>query len=309
MGSLRRFERFLFAPEDARRLAALRIGLFGLLAFRLAVNDDYGAVADQPEALFDPVSLFHLLPAMPSAELATAAQVVGIAAALCAAGGAWPRVSFPTAYVAALFLGLMLNATGKIIHNDVVLMLVLLPLVASPRAASAAWALPRPGGAPRLQRPRSGEAYGWPVRTAMVVIALAYLFAGFQKLRYSGPDWVTTENLRWVLYASSDSQAEPNVLALFVADRLWLVHAFAAGTLVVELGFWLCLPFARLRWLFVPGAVGLHLGIFLAMGLDYSAQALSVVIVFVNWVSVIEGLRAGDRADRGRVPARAGVIR
>jgi hypothetical protein len=32
----------------------------------------------------------------------------------------------------------------------------------------------------------------------------------------------------------------------------------------------------------------MHLGIYLAMGLDYSAQALTVVIVFVNWAVVAE---------------------
>jgi hypothetical protein len=287
-------ERFVFAPEDARRLAALRIGLFGLLAARLAIND-YEVVADRPRVLFDPISVFELLPSMPSAELTSAVQAIGIAAALLAAAGAWPRASFPAAFAAALFLGLMLNAGGKVVHNDVVLMLCLLPLLATPRTASRIWALRLPGndrewGAaqPRL----SGPAYGWPIRTAMIVIALAYLLVGFQKLRYSGLDWITTDNLRWVLYASSDVQREPNQLALFVADRAWLAHLLAAGTIATELGFVLCLPFARLRWLFVPGVVALHLGIGLTMGLDYSAQALTVVRVFVNWVVVIESIRA-----------------
>jgi hypothetical protein len=284
----------VFAREDARRLAALRIGLFGLLAVRLWVNDDYAAVAGQPEALFDPISLFHLLEAMPSPELTSAVRALGIAAALVAAGGIVPRLSFPAAYAAALFLGLMLNATGKVIHNDVVLMLCLLPLLASPRAASAAWAVRIGGWRARPEGPaqRGGEGYGWPIRTAMIVVALAYLFVGLQKLRYSGIDWVTTENLRWVLYASSDSQADPNAVALFVADRLWLVQLFAAGTILVEVGFPICLRFARLRWFFVPAAVGLHAGIWLTMGLDYSSQALTVIIVFVNWPAVVDWLSA-----------------
>ncbi|MDQ5833598.1 MAG: hypothetical protein M3550_11165 [Actinomycetota bacterium] len=302
---LRAVERFVFAPEDARRLAALRIGLFGLLAVRLA-SSDAGSVAGQPQALFDPVSVFEVLPEMPSVGLTAAVQAVGVAAALVAAAGLWPRASFPVAFAAALFLNLMLNATGKIIHNEVVLMLCLLPLLATPRAASRAWALELPGRARAGARMRSaqrgqlvGEAYGWPIRTAMVVIALAYMFVGLQKLRFSGLDWVTTENLRWVLYASSDAQAEPNGVALFVADRALLAHLLAAATIAVELGFVLCLPFARLRWLLVPAAVGLHLGIWLGMELDYSAQALAVIIVFVNWVVVAESMRAW--ADRRRL--------
>jgi len=98
--------------EDARRLAALRIGLFGLLAYRLAVVD-YGFVADQPAALFDPVSLFHLLNAMPSAELTSVAQPLAVLAALLAAAGAVPRLTMPLALALAVFLNLMLNSTGQ----------------------------------------------------------------------------------------------------------------------------------------------------------------------------------------------------
>lgn len=304
LGPLRAVERFVFAPEDARRLAAVRILLFGVVAIRLATNGAYGAVAGQPAALFDPVSLFHLLPSMPSPGLTSALQVLGVIAAVLAACGIWPRASFPAAFALALFLNLMLNATGKIVHNDLVVTLCLLPLLASPRAASWAWSLPGPWrrAAPaRDGKPAAGVAYGWPIRTAMIIVSLAYLFVGLQKLRYSGLDWVTTDNLRYVLWSSSDAQADPNGLALFVADRDWLAHLFAASTIVVEVGFILCLPFARLRWLFVPAAVGLHVGIWLAMGLDYIPQALAAIIVFVNWAALVDGISRR----RERAPAQA----
>jgi hypothetical protein len=155
----------------------------------------------------------------------------------------------------------------------------------------------RDQSADRAPTPPPSVAYGWPVRTAMIVIALAYLFAGLQKLRYSGPDWFLTDNLRYVLWASSDAQAGANWLALFVADHDWIAHFFAAMTIVVEVGFILCLPFARLRWFFVPSAVGLHAGIWIAMGLDYLPQAAAVIIVFVNWPWISDYLRARRRAD------------
>ena len=69
---------------------------------------------------------------------------------------------------------------------------------------------------------------------AMVVVALAYFFVGFQKLRFSGVEWFESDNLRWVLYASSDQQASPNGLALFVANRAWLAHVLAAATMATE---------------------------------------------------------------------------
>src|SRR5919109_1662307 len=113
---MRRLERFLFAPEDARRLAALRIGLCGLLAWRLATLD-FSFVADQPAALFQPVSFMKLLSEMPSHDLTVALQIVGIAAALLAAAGLWTRASLPVAFCCGLVLHGMLNSTGKIVHN------------------------------------------------------------------------------------------------------------------------------------------------------------------------------------------------
>jgi hypothetical protein len=143
----------------------------------------------------------------------------------------------------------------------------------------------------------------------MVVVALAYFFVGAQKLRFSGIEWITSDNLRWVLYASSDSQSEPNQLALFIADRAWMAHLLAAGTVFLELFFPLALVFPRLRWVFVPGVVSLHLGIWLMMGLDYSAQALTVVIVFVNWPWVVDWVRRRSSARRARVePGGAGGV-
>lgn len=287
---MRRLERFVFAPEDARRLAALRIGLCSLLALRLATRD-FTFVADQPAALYQPVSFMKLLGEMPSHDLTVVLQVAGVAAALLAAAGLWTRASLPLAFACALVLEGMLNSTGKIVHNEVLLMLCLIPLLAATRAARAAWTLRLPGMRPPAARSQRGEAFGWPLRTAMIVVALAYFFVGFQKLRFSGLEWATSDNLRWILYSSSDSQGDPNSIALFVADRAWLAHLLAAGTIFIELCFPLALFVPRLRWLFVPAAVSLHAGIWLAMGLDYSAQALTVVIVFVNWPVVVDWMR------------------
>ena len=113
----------------------------------------------------------------------------------------------------------------------------------------------------------------------MLTVAFAYFFAGFQKWHHSGRRWVTSDNLRWILYG----QAHPGRLALFVADRPLLAHVVAAGTLMLETCFPLVLFVPRLRWLLIPGAAAMHVGIRLALGLDYSAQWLTLAIVFVNW--------------------------
>ena len=294
----------MFAWEDARRLAAVRIGLCGLLALRLMIIDR-GVVARQRPALFHPVLYMRLFERMPSQQVATTLQICGILAALVAAAGLAFGVSLPLAFVCSLILDGMRNSAGRVIVGDAVLMLCLLVLLACGPAASEAWSMrepvvrvlrrfrrgppPVPSIAPGATS--SGKRYGWPIRTAMIAIALVYFFVGFQKWRYSGLSWVTGDNLRWILYSSSDTQAHPNALALFIAERPLLAHVFAAGSLLLETCFPLVLFVPRLRWLFIPGVVAMHVGIRLAIGLDYSAQWLTVVIVFVNWPVVVASLR------------------
>jgi hypothetical protein len=279
---MRRVERFLFPAASAERLAALRIGLCAILAGRLATGP-YVELAGQPQELFRPISFMELLPAMPSKPVALALQAAGVLAAVLAALGLRPRLTLPVAWACAIVLNGMLASTGKVVHNDLVLLLCLVPLLPAPSAD--AWSL----DARRSGRARSGGPschYGWPLQTAAIVVAGAYFFAGLAKLVNSGAAWVTSDNLRWALYASGDSD-----LALFIADRPWLAHALAAGTLVLELGFPLVLLLPRTSWLFVPGAVLLHAGIWVAMGLDYSAQAATAVVVFTNWPVVVAALR------------------
>jgi hypothetical protein len=301
-----RVESWLFQPGDPRRLAALRIGLCAVLASRLAFGP-YLELAHQPAALFRPISFMKLLPSMPPPAFVVPVQVIAVAAALLALVGLWTRFALPVAWLAAVPLVAMTSSLGKTVHNDVLLMLCLLPLV--PSDAGAAWSLDawrRRGGAAGVS-----TRFGWPVRTAMVVVTGAYFFSGFGKLLHAGPAWVTSGNLRWILYASSDAQAHPNPAALFVADRPWLAHLLALGSIAIELGFPLVLWRPRLAWLLVPAVVSLHAGIWVAMRLNYWPMAATVVIVMVDWPALADRWRAarppplgatGDRPPAFRSP-------
>jgi hypothetical protein len=287
---VRRLEAWLFAPGDPRRLAAVRIGLCGVLAVRLATGP-YLELARQPAALFRPVSFLRPLDAMPPPAFVAAAQALAVACAVLAAAGLWTRATLPLAWVAALPLIAMTSSLGKVVHNDVLLLLCLVPLLPAP--AGAAWSLDarrRPAGTAG-----AGPASGWPVRTAMVVVAGAYFLSGLAKLLHAGPAWVAGGNLRWVLYAASDQQPAPNPFALFVADRPALAQLLAAATLAVELGFPLVLWRPRLLWLFVPAVLALHAGIWLAVRLDYRAMAATVLVVMVDWPAVAARLRRHQR--------------
>jgi hypothetical protein len=304
---LHRIEAWVFAPSSARRLAAARIGLASLLAIRMS-RGIYLNLSGQPRALFRPLSFMHVFGSMPSRHIVLIAQIVGVVAAVLAAIGLRARVTLPLAWICGVLLNGMATSIGKVVHNDVMLILCLVPLL--PARTSDVWSLDslltryRPGHA-RRPAPQFGVSYGWPVRTALVAAAGAYFFTGLAKLVFSGPAWVLSGNLRWVLYAASDARGTPNALSLFVADRPWLAHVVALGTLAVELGFPLVLWKPRLAWFFVPGAVGLHLAIWATLGLDYSAWAATVLILFIDWPLVVDRARARvrPRVLRQAVPA------
>ncbi len=284
MPLIRRVDGWLFGPGDPRRLAAVRIGLCSLLAVRLA-RPLYAGLAGQPRTLFRPISFMHLLPSMPSKPATIAVQACGVAAAVLAAAGLRSRITLPIAWTCGVFLNGMATSTGKVVHNDVLLLLALVPLLAAP--TGEVWSLDA------IRRPPapSSTRYGWPVRTAMIVVAGGYFFTGFNKLVFSGPAWVISGNLRWILYTASDARARPVWAALFIADRPWLAHLVAGATLLLEIGFPLVLLRPRLGWLVVPGAVALHASIWATLHLDYSAWAVTAIVVFVPWPAVVDAIK------------------
>ena len=285
-----------FGPGDPRQLAALRIGLCSVLLFRLASRSDvYLALTEQPRELFRPLSFMTLFEQMPSRSVVSACLVVGMVAAALAAAGLRARVMLPIALAAAMLLNGMYTAQGKVMHNDVLLMLCLLAIVFARHSdvwSLDAWLARVRARRRGVSRPAAavGPAYGWPVRAAMLAVALAYLIAGLHKIVESGGlGWASSENMRWILYLASDSQGH-NPIALWIADHAWIAHLSAYGLLAVECLFFLVLINPRLRWLFIPAAVALHAGTWLTLRLDYSAQLLSLVIVFVTWPTVVTWL-------------------
>jgi len=309
---LRRVDGFLFGPGSAQRLAAVRIGLCGMLALRLGLRSGlYLDTADKPDALFQPRSFTELLSGWPSHTVVLVVLVVGTIAAVFATVGLKGRIALPIALLGGIFLNGLINSQGKIIHNDVLLTLCLICLV--PARHSDTWSVDwllarrraRKEGKPEPPAERISRAYGWPIAAAMVAIAGAYFFVGWHKMQYSGTDWFRSGNLRWVLYAASDHQ-HGNSLGLFIADHPRFAELFAFGTIIVECFFFLVLFFPATRWFFVPAAISLHLGIQATMHLNYLPQWWSVLIVFVNWPVVITWLRSRRRSRAGpRVAAPA----
>jgi hypothetical protein len=272
-------DRWLFAPLAAPCVRRVRTLLALLIAARLLLSP-FRALAKVPDSLFVPVSGLVPFRNPPSVGVIVAVQLFGAGAALLAATGRRPRVTLPMAWVALLALAGLRSSLGKILHNDVLLLLAALPFLAAPDADDD----------------DDGVVSGWPVRTAMVMITLTYWYIGAQKLVHSGVAWVTGPNMRWILYsAASEGRAFSRQPALFIADRPWLATASAVFLLGMELVFPLALFFRRARPAIVVAALVLHAGTWVLLGLDYWLWVAVVAVVFLLGEPLT---REGDPSDQ-----------
>lgn len=283
---MRRFvDDALFGAESGRRLVFVHTALAVLIALRVGLGP-YRELAALPDPLFDPVPVLGFLSSMPSSATIIAIQVVGVGAALLAAVRRWPRATFAIAWLCYLVLAGLRGSRGKVLHNDLLLLWTSAVFLFAPVRAS--W---------RDREPSRDN--GWPVRVAIVVAALIYFFAGYHKLRRSGFEWVTGDNMRYLLRwgPAIGEPALPEV-ADAVADSPLLSRLSAALLLGVELAF----PFAIWwRWLrpwLALAAAGLHVGTWFLLGLDYWAWALVVPVLLIDW-------SAGLPVGRGRLFSRA----
>lgn len=287
-GRLRRWvDDTLWGRETAARLVAVHVGLSALIGVRI-VAGSYRQLADTPVALVDPAPFLGWLDRMPSAQVFVALQVVGGLAALAAVLRRRTRLTFALAWLCYLVLAGLRGSRGKVLHNDLLLLWASAPFLLAPVAVDLRDRVARRG-------------YGWPVRVAMLVTALVYLFAGYHKLRRSGPEWVYGDNMSFVmLWGPSIGDTPWESAARWIGDHVWAGRATAAAILGFELTFPLVLVFRRLQPWYALAAVGLHAGTWVLLGLDYWAWAITVPLLFVDWPAVagrFRSWRAGRPAD------------
>ena len=282
-------DRTLFGPESPSRLRVVQSGLAALVGVRVAVGP-FTELDGQPAALFQPPWFLSVLHEMPTEPQIAALQVVGVAAAAVALGCAvlgrsWWRPAFVTAVASLAVLGGLHASRGKIQHNELLLLWACLPVLFGPSPAAA-----------RTSGSEPSPRWGWPVRASMATIGTIYFLTGAQKVVIGGPAWVFGDNMVNVMWRAALADKGPtDAITLFVAERPLLAHLVAAVVVATELGAPAAVVWPRLRPWFVAAIVVLHGSIYLTHGLDYSAWAATVVIVFVDWPAVWRSLHARPR--------------
>jgi hypothetical protein len=190
---------------------------------------------------------------------------------------------------AVLTLYLMIGSSGAALSVD-----RLLALYWARRAAPL-------GPAPKFLRPEPSVSVNLALRLIQVHFCIIYLVAGLSKLQgfswWSGTAvWGTMANPEFC----PQLQLYADLLRLLARHR-WLWELVTTGesffTLAFEVAFAFCVWNRRLRPLFIAGAVLLHVGIALCMGLvTFSILMLTGVFAFVPAEALHALLgRLGDR--------------
>jgi hypothetical protein len=188
--------------------------------------------------------------------------------------GLCTRMSTAVACVLGVYLvGIPYNL-GKINHDTAVacISLAVMALSQCGRIWSLDQLIAHFRGKPFDLRPNA--EYRWPIQLMRVVICSVFFGAGLNKLRTSGLDWITSENMQMTLL----HYITP--VGLLLLHYPLLCHCLAALTIIIEFLHPLSLFSSRLALFWVPAGVLLLVGIYLAMDIWF----LPLIVAHVFWV-------------------------
>lgn len=268
-------------------------------AYRLALTRVVACAALLIESLIENASALTWLPASMRVSMGamrfipeiythnltiwTAFDILVPLALLVALLGYRTRWSLLIAAAAYFVEGGLLRSHSFFFHNGLVPLQVVALLALTPcgdvLSLDARW---------KRTRLKSEDVYRWALLVVWMPLALTYLMAGLNKVRYGGLDWFAPNTLRGhselmkvvPLLPTSDLRPWINLIPPFAWSLMALFTVFT------EVGYVTVLWSRRARYLFPVLAAAMHLGIWLVMGHafpDLIVLQLAVFPVEVLW--------------------------
>lgn len=281
-----------FLPRaDAASLAGIRVAVCAI-AFLLLAIEDPASTALLPRNGTHPAHVqvmailrqFSMVDAvLGSAPALSALKFATLAALGCAIFGLYTRAALAFSFVGLLAVGGVLRMYTHFFHTGILPLYLIGLLFLTPSAD--AWALD-PGRRVKAGRPAvegNELAYTWARFSCWSVIALTYFAAGTSKLRHGGLLWWDGVNLKHKLLSDALNIGSFDLpfASLFASLPTSFYALLGLATLVIEIGF-LFVPVSRVARRYLPlGAVGLHLGIFVAQEILF-LDLLLIHVVFYD---------------------------
>ena len=276
-------------------LCLFRVLYCGSVAIALAFTFPYYADMHR-EFFYSPTPLFRsIVSEAPPRLLFLSLGWVLLMALLTAALGVATRVSLAIAACSYFFFfGLQLGYTkpvdtGYVHHVKNLGVFILAILVVAPGVNRfTIFSLIRPRGA----RPPGRKLPPWPKILIIASLGAAYFGAGFTKIM-KDPLWVDGHTVQAILL-KQHLQHDLN-LGLPIAEWHLLCLAMSLAVIAFELTFFLGVLVPRLRWLYIIGGIGMHLGFFLMVGANFLIYFAFTYLIFIEWRHVAKLLKL--RAD------------
>lgn len=215
-------------------------------------------------------------------------QAVALTSAATAALGFLSRTSMLILSLSAGLLFSLSQRQGAVLH-DMHLFWMTALLAASPCGDAwslDAWGKPRPGNSPR---------YGVPVALARLLLGLVYFFPGLHKLRVSGMQWISAEN---VIHHMHAKWLEEGIVPALRIDRAPALCAAGAFFVVAfELSFvFLALASKKTRWVALSAGLLFHLATQVLFFIPFvSLWACYVVLIDGDVLEKVERIRGRRR--------------
>lgn len=284
-GAASRFDRWLFAPAPAERLATLRclVVAFGVI-YLLVRSPNLTNFQRFSEAAFNPVGPVSLLEAPLGDEWVMVIFCLTLATGVAALLGFRFRFTAPVYALGLLWVTSYHSSWGMIFHTENLLVIHSLILAVSP--AADVWSL----DAKRHENLASSQQrliawtqrglYGWPVRAICVATVIAYFLAGQAKLEHAGLQWAFGHELRVHIAYDAVRKIELGSVHSPIAGLLvpygWFFVPLAGLTMVIELGAPLALLWPRVGRIWCALAWGFHLGVLLLMAIVFLYPLIGV---------------------------------
>jgi hypothetical protein len=121
---------------------------------------------------------------------------------------------------------------------------------------------------------------GWPIKLICWFFALMYISAVWSKLSTSGLAWANGYTLQFAL--ARDSMLWNGSVGLWLSRFHVMVMLGQIGVLLFQASFALAVIFPRLRWLYVPVGLLLHVMILVTLAAPFITW-IALYVVFIPW--------------------------
>ena len=297
------WQRYWFAPASCLDLAVVRLiavatQLFWMIVFASQL-DELELRSALPADNWHPLIILNLLNLpwgwgfRPSFDALHVIYYMSLVAGFLALIGFLTNASLVVFAGTCTYLQAFVYSFNDFHHPEAVMMVALSILALSPSGrvlSMDAWLVRlRAGRQDNGLLTQTSEFAGWPIKLIQWFFVLMYASAVWSKLSASGLDWANGFTLQYVL--ARDALRWDNPLGYWLSQHHILILLAQYGVLLFQATFALAVIFRKLRWIYVPAGLCLHIGIYLTLTAPFF-QWIALYAVFIPWAEALRLLQA-----------------